>query len=145
MRSDDRARAIRSFNRFYTKQIGLLNKGYLDSPFSLTEMRVLYELAHRDAPAAAELSRDLDLDAGYLSRMLLRFEKRGWLRRDRIDGDARRSRLSLTRLGLAKFRPFEAQANREIRAMLDKVPEADQQRLIEAMQTIQELLASASK
>ena len=145
MRSDDRARAVRSFNRFYTKQIGLLNKGYLDSPFSLTEMRVLYELAHRDAPAAAELSRDLDLDAGYLSRMLLRFEKRGWLRRDRTDSDARRSRLSLTREGLAKFRPFEAKANREIRTMLDKVTEADQQRLIEAMRTIQELLESASK
>jgi DNA-binding MarR family transcriptional regulator len=69
--------SVRGFNRFYTKQIGLLRKGYLDSPFSLTEVRVLYELVHRKHPIAAEISKELDLDAGYLSRLLAKFEKRG--------------------------------------------------------------------
>src|SRR5438874_13544920 len=92
----NRADAVRSFNRFYTQQIGLLDKGYLKSPFSLAEMRVLYELAQRDLLTATELSRALDLDPGYLSRILLSFEKRGLLRRKASAGDARQAHLSLT-------------------------------------------------
>src|ERR1019366_657049 len=83
--------AVRRFNRFYTGQIGLLGKGYLDSPFTLAEVRVLYELAHRDAPTAAEIAKALGLDAGYLSRMLLSFRKRGFLARKASAKDARQS------------------------------------------------------
>jgi DNA-binding MarR family transcriptional regulator len=92
----DQVAAIRRFNRFYTRQIGLIGKGYLESPFTLSEVRVLYELAHRDAPTASEIAKALALDAGYLSRMLLSFQKRGFLARKTSDNDARQSHLSLT-------------------------------------------------
>ncbi len=86
----DPVEAVRSFNRFYTRQIGLLHKGYLNSPFSLTEVRVFYELAHRNQSTAAELSKDLGVDAGYLSRILLHFGKRGLIARKPSRADAGR-------------------------------------------------------
>jgi DNA-binding MarR family transcriptional regulator len=132
--------AVRAFNRFYTTQIGLLHKSYLDSPFSLSEMRVLYELAHRRAPTATQLSKDLNLDTGYLSRMLLNFEKRGYIRRTPSPSDARQSNLCLTKRGVAAFEPYEAKANEEIAALLGKLPVDDQQRLVDAMRTIENVL-----
>src|SRR5580658_9752985 len=101
--AQDRVDAVRRFNRFYTRQIGLLGKGYLDSPFTLAEVRVLYELAYRELPAASEVAKALGLDAGYLSRMLQGFRRRGYLARKASEKDARRNHLSLTKRGRAAF------------------------------------------
>lgn len=95
-----RTETVRAFNRFYTKAIGVLEKGYLHSPFSLTEVRVFYELRHREGLAAAAMGRELGLDPGYLSRLLARFEAKGYLRREASPDDARQSRLFLTEHGL---------------------------------------------
>src|SRR3569833_2101874 len=94
-----RVDAVRRFNRFYTRQIGLLQGEYLSSGFSLTAVRVLYELAHRVSPSAAEIRDELGLDAGYLSRILRRFDQQGVVTRFPSDSDRRRSELSLTKKG----------------------------------------------
>src|SRR5438034_2132732 len=124
----DRVAAVRAFNRFYTRRIGALGEHLLDSPFSLAEMRVLYELAHRRGPTATELADDLGLDAGYLSRILHRFRARGFLRREPSRADARRRHLLLTRRGRAAFAPYEARARREVSALLVRLPTARQRR-----------------
>lgn len=136
---------VRGFNRFYTRQLGLLDPGYLHSPFSLTEVRVLYELAHRDDPAAAELASDLGLDAGYLSRILRGFHRRGLLRREASKRDGRRSHLSLTAKGRRAFAPLEAKATQEIAAMLEKLSAGDSSKLTTAMQTIENLLTGRAQ
>jgi DNA-binding MarR family transcriptional regulator/N-acetylglutamate synthase-like GNAT family acetyltransferase len=139
---DDSALAVRRFNRFYTKQIGLLGAGYLQSAFSLTEVRVLYELAHREQLTASELGRDLGLDAGYLSRILRGFEKRGLIARTRSTADGRQSLLALTRRGREAFAPLEARSHDQIGTMLKALPAADRTRLTEAMSTIEEVLGA---
>src|ERR1700687_6190644 len=101
-----RTGAVRRFNRFYTRQIGVLRKTYLGSPYSLGEMRVLYEIAHGDAPTASDIARALDLDASYLSRVLRKFDKRGLITRTTSDRDARRSHLTMTGRGQRMFAPF---------------------------------------
>src|ERR1700746_3608721 len=95
--------AVRRFNRFYTRQIGVLNEGLLDSPFSLTEARVLFELAQKDRATASELAAELGLDAGYLSRMLRAFQKTGLIRKQAAAADARQSLVSLTPKGRIAF------------------------------------------
>jgi len=135
-----RVEAARRFNRFYTRQIGLLRRGAYDSPFSLTEVRVLYELAHRDKPTATELGRDLELDAGYLSRMLRGFEKRALVTRTRSAADGRRSYLALTALGRKVFAPLDARSHDEVAALLSALAPAAQAQMIAAMQTIERLL-----
>src|SRR5215469_15852400 len=99
---------VRQFNRFYTRQIGVLQEGLLSSPFSLTEVRLMYEIAHRKNLTAVELSRELGLDAGYVSRMLKSFERRGLLKRTRSGADGRQSLLTLTAMGRKTFRPLDA-------------------------------------
>ncbi len=132
--------AVRGFNRFYTQRIGVLAP-YLGSEFSLTEVRVLYELAQRDQPTASELGRDLALDAGYLSRILRRFEAKGWLARVPSPADARQSLLKLTPAGHKVFAPLQQQSNDEAAAFLAGLSPADQHNLVAAMNTVQRLLA----
>lgn len=135
---------VRAFNRFYTRRIGVLHEGLLDSPFSLTEVRVLYELAYRESPAAAELAQDLGLDPGYLSRMLSSFEKRGLIERKPSAADARRSLLSLTPQGRETFAPLDVRAREDIRGMLGQLSLAGQSRLVAAMQSVETLLGAPS-
>jgi DNA-binding MarR family transcriptional regulator len=132
-------KAVRGFNRFYTQRIGVLDP-YLGSDLTLTEVRVLYELAHRRQPTATELARDLLLDAGYLSRILRRFEGRGWLTRSPSPSDARQSLLELTEAGHAAFAPLQQQSRDEAAALLAPLPAPDRTRVIDAMQAVQQLL-----
>jgi len=134
--------AVRRFNRFYTKKIGVLNEGLLESPFSLTEGRVLYELAHRDKPVATQLREELGLDAGYLSRLLTAFQKRGLVARSRSETDGRLSLLSLTEGGLEAFAALDARATAEVQRMLAALSASEKGRLVEAMQSIEGLLGT---
>ena len=139
---EQRVAAVRRFNRFYTTQIGVLGD-YLDSPFSLTEARVLYELAHRETATATGLARAIGLDAGYLSRILKTFEQRKLLRRTRSDTDARQSVLTLTGKGHEAFAPLHERSRDEIGTMLKALSDAEQARLVEAMSAIEKLLGAA--
>jgi DNA-binding MarR family transcriptional regulator/N-acetylglutamate synthase-like GNAT family acetyltransferase len=141
-RLDQRVAAVRRFNRFYTLKIGALAEGHSNSPFSLAEARVLYELANRAQPTAGELARDLGLDAGYLSRILAGFEKRGQLRKEPSPTDGRQSLLVLTDAGRAAFAPLNEQTRRDIGAMLAPLPPAGQDKLVAAMGTIEQLLGA---
>ena len=133
--------AIRRFNRFYTKHIGVLREGHLDSPFSLTEVRVLYELAHQDGPTAAELTRELGLDSGYLSRILRGFERRELVEKTRSEVDARQAHLRLTEAGRAAFAGLDSRADEEIVGLVERVAHDDRRRLTDAMRTIERVLA----
>jgi DNA-binding MarR family transcriptional regulator/N-acetylglutamate synthase-like GNAT family acetyltransferase len=137
---DLRVGVVRRFNRFYTQRIGLLDEGLLDSPFSLSEVSVLYELAQREGMTATQLSAELGLDAGYLSRVLRSFEKRGLIDKKTSQADGRQSHLFLTEQGRVCFAPLEERSGREVAAMLDKLSPSEQARLLESMQTIEGLL-----
>lgn len=132
-------KAIRQFNRFYTRRIGVLDP-YLDSDMSLTDVRVLYELAHREAPVASEIGKDLHLDGGYLSRILRRFEASGWLTRETNTRDARQSLLRLTEAGHRAFAPLQQKSRDEAAALLAPLAAPERRRLIDAMGTLQALL-----
>jgi len=137
--SPAQVKAVRGFNRFYTQRIGILDP-YLGSELSLTEVRVLYELAHRSQPTATELGRDLALDGGYLSRILRRFETRGWLERVPSPADARQSLLQLTEAGHQAFAPLQQKSRDEAAALLSALPAQARDRLIAAMTTVQRLV-----
>ena len=139
----ERVAAMRRFNRFYTQKIGVLEEGLLDSPFNLSEMRVLYELAHRDRPTATGIGRDLGLDPGYLSRILRRFEGDDLVVRVPAPEDRRQSLLSLTTKGRRAMGVFETRSEKDIGMLLAGLGPADQRRLVEAMQRIQDLLGPA--
>jgi DNA-binding MarR family transcriptional regulator/GNAT superfamily N-acetyltransferase len=135
-----RVQAVRRFNRFYTRQIGVLQQGWLGSPYSLAEARVLYELAHHDQPTATDVGKELGLDAGYLSRMLRSLTQRGVVRRTRSTTDGRRAHLSLTTRGQAAFARLNQQTHNDVAAMLRKLSAGDQCRLVAAMHVIEGLL-----
>ena len=137
-------KAVRAFNRFYTQRIGVL-KRYLDSEFTLTEVRVLYEIAHRPGLTASELVRELALDAGYLSRILRRFEQQGWLQRESAPQDARQSLLRLTEPGYATFAPLQQKSRDETAELLARVPGTTRPQLIAAMGTVRRLLDEAPR
>ena len=132
---------VRHFNRFWTRQIGVLREGYLESPFSLTEVRVLYELAHREETTASELGEELGLDAGYLSRILRGFEKHSLIHKRPSEADGRRRLLRLTKRGREAFAPLDARSRSEIGAMLGGMSIAGQERLVKAMRAIERLLS----
>jgi DNA-binding MarR family transcriptional regulator/N-acetylglutamate synthase-like GNAT family acetyltransferase len=135
--------AIRRFNRFYTAQLGILNRGYLDSKFSLAEARVLYELANREHTTASELAKDLGLDPGYLSRILRNFQNLGYVRKKASTADARQAHLSLTKAGHRVYDPLERKSHDEIASALERLSAADQQSLVDAMRNIQRILAGS--
>ncbi len=138
--SDIQVAAIRQFNRFYTRRLGLLNQGLLESVFSLTEARLLYEVASRDGLTATDLRRELNLDAGYLSRLLKKFVGRGLIKRIRSQSDARQFKLVLTAAGRAAFGPLDRASHAEISAMLEELSAGDAERLVGAVKTAQRLL-----
>jgi DNA-binding MarR family transcriptional regulator/N-acetylglutamate synthase-like GNAT family acetyltransferase len=133
--------SVRRFNRFYTRKIGVLQDGLLSGPFSLTKVRVLYELAHRHEATAVEICQDLGLDAGYLSRMLRSFEKQGLTFREPSPSDGRRSHLGLTAKGQKVFSPLEKRSNQQVASMLGALSPLREKRLLAAMHVIEDLLA----
>ena len=143
-RVEQRVEAVRRFNRFYTKQIGVLQEHLLRSPYSLTEARVLYELAHHEqaTATATDLGAALGLDAGYLSRILNSFQKQGLLERKTSETDGRRSLLRLTPRGRNAFGKIDAASHNDVGAMLRNLPSDAQSRLVAAMHTIEALLGA---
>ncbi|MDZ5457422.1 bifunctional helix-turn-helix transcriptional regulator/GNAT family N-acetyltransferase [Azohydromonas lata] len=146
MTSSNRIEAVRRFNRFYTRQIGVLNEGLLDSEFTLTECRILWELAHLDDGAgitATDLGRLLDLDAGYLSRLLRALKERELVDATRSKDDARQSLLQLTAAGRLAFEPLERRSQQQVEALLSRLSDTQQAELLQAFQRVQLLLDEA--
>lgn len=143
--SEERIGVVRQFNRFFTRQIGVLREGLLHSPYSLTEARILFELGHRDHVTASDLCRELGLDAGYLSRILSRLEQQGLLEKVRPDNDGRQRLLRLTPEGSSAFALLNQRSRDEVTEMLNDLSEEQQQRLLKAMQTIENMLTKGFK
>jgi len=136
--------AIRGFNRFYTRKIGVVD-GVASSPFSLAEARVLYELAHREQPTATDIRKELGLDAGYMSRILRGFERRKLVTREQSKTDERQRFLSLTAKGRKAFAPLDERSNRDVAAMLEKLSPTERQQLLDAVQTVGRLLGDKAE
>ena len=140
-----RIAAIRRFNRFYTVKLGVLSEHFLNTPFSLTECRVLQALAHRDGATATWLGRELDLDPGYLSRILRDFERQGLIVRNPSLQDGRQTMISLTPAGRDAFEPLDRASHAAIGSMLAPLAEPDQERLVAAMRAIGGMLGDAQE
>lgn len=138
--ADDHIAAVRAFNRFYTRKLGVLDQHLGKSPFSLSEARVLYELAHRDDPAAKEIGNELGLDPGYLSRIVQSFDEKGLITRTPLPADRRQYRLSLTAKGRQAFAKLNLASQNEVAAMLARLSAGDATRLTQAMATIEAVL-----
>ncbi len=142
---EDRVGTIRRFNRFFTRQIGVLREGLLHSPYSLTEARILYELAHRNGLIATDLCRELGLDAGYLSRMLSHLEQQELIDKVRSEDDGRQRLLRLTQKGEQAFALLDQRSTNEVAEMLSDLGDEDQQRLLQAMNTIESVFDKGLK
>jgi DNA-binding MarR family transcriptional regulator/GNAT superfamily N-acetyltransferase len=140
-----RVAAVRGFNRFYTNIIGVLGEGLLRTPYSLAEARVIFELAQRDRTEVTELRRSLDLDAGYLSRILARFAADGLITRERSTSDGRRQIVALSDSGRAAFSVLDSRSAEDVGALLGRLTAEQQRRLIGAMETIRDLLGATPK
>jgi DNA-binding MarR family transcriptional regulator/predicted GNAT family N-acyltransferase len=134
--SDDQIAAVRAFNRFYTRKLGVLDQQLMKSPFSLSEARVLYELAHRDDPAAKEIGGELGLDPGYLSRIMQKLDESGLITRKPLASDRRQYRLGLTTAGRQAFVKLDRSSHDEVAAMLGQLGAGDRAALVHAMATI---------
>jgi len=134
--------AVRPFTRFYTQRMGILERRLLDSPYSVAQARVLYEIAHHETATSSELASELDLDAGYLSRIVKGFEEKGLVVRQTSKADGRRMPLSLTDAGRQAFALLNSRSSAKNGAMLDALSPADERRLVEAMATIEALLGA---
>ena len=141
---DEHVSAIRAFNRFYTRKLGVLDQQLLKSPFSLSEARVLYELAHREDAAAKEIGIELGLDPGYLSRIVQKFDEDGLITRKPLASDRRQYRLGLTAKGRQAFAKLERITKDDVAAMLAALPAGDSERVVNAMATIERLLGDSS-
>src|SRR6266702_1216146 len=131
--TEDQVAAVRAFNRFYTRELGVLDQHLGRSPFSLSEARVLYELAHRDAAAAKEIGIELGLDAGYLSRIVQNFEENGLITRKPLPADRRQHRLTLTAKGRQAFARLDRRSHDEVVAILGQLGEAERAGIVNAM------------
>jgi DNA-binding MarR family transcriptional regulator/GNAT superfamily N-acetyltransferase len=140
-----RVAAVRRFNRFYTQHLGVLNDGFLDSPFSLTQARVLYEVRERGSSTATDLGRDLGLDAGYLSRVLAQFEKSGLIRKERSPTDGRQSFLSITAMGRKAMEHLERRTVQQVGDVLHRLSDPEQDRLVSAMRSVERMIGPAPK
>jgi DNA-binding MarR family transcriptional regulator/GNAT superfamily N-acetyltransferase len=138
--SDDQIAAVRAFTRFYTRKLGVLDQHLMKTPFSLSEARVLYELAHRDDPAAKDLGGELGLDAGYLSRILQKLDDSGLIARKPLPSDRRQVRLSLTAKGRQAFAKLDRSSHDEVAGMLDRLGDGERAALVHAMATIAKTL-----
>ncbi|MBR0926401.1 MarR family transcriptional regulator [Bradyrhizobium diazoefficiens] len=138
--TDDHVAAVRAFNRFYTRKLGVLDQHLGKTPFSLSEARVLYELAHRDDLAAKEIGNELGLDPGYLSRIVQNFDDKGLITRRPLPADRRQYQLSLTAKGRQTFAKLNLSSQNEVAAMLAQLSAGDASRLAQAMATIESVL-----
>lgn len=136
----DPVAAVRAFTRFYTAQLSVLREGLLGTPYSMAEARIIFELSQRGSADSADLRRALDLDAGYLSRILARFEADGLVTRRPSTADARRQTVTLTEAGLGAFALLDQRSNGQVRELLKSLTPEQTQRLIDAMNTVRELL-----
>jgi DNA-binding MarR family transcriptional regulator/N-acetylglutamate synthase-like GNAT family acetyltransferase len=141
---DDQISAVRAFNRFYTRKLGVLDQQLLQSPFSLSEARVMYELAHRSDLTAKEIGGELGLDAGYLSRMLQKFDDDGLVSRKPLPADRRHTQLGLTSRGRQAFARLDRTSHDHAGSMLAPLSSEDRGRLVGAMAAIEHLLGEAS-
>lgn len=143
--SDDMVAELRRFNRFYTKRIGALDEGHLRSPFSLAEVRVLYEIANGQGASAAGIGKELGFDAGYMSRLLAGLQRQGLVQKAPSASDKRRRELQLTALGKSLFAKLDRLATDDVRRLLEPLKESDRRRLAAALGTARTILDPAAR